>query len=108
MGEHISKKLSRENGIHDPNAASSFMAGKTNLLRDNWKIVAYLVLNEELNTLDRSSSGFRDGSRHTTHYDTPSVSRSPFQPVFRVVSWYWLLSSISCSGLMNLECAEVN
>jgi hypothetical protein len=35
---------------------------------------AYLILNEELNTLDGSCSCFRDGGGNTTHYETMSVN----------------------------------
>lgn len=32
----------------------------------------HLVLNEELDTLDRCGSGLRDGGRYTTHYSSSS------------------------------------
>jgi hypothetical protein len=36
----------------------------------------YLILDQELDTLDRSSSGFRDGGRDTTHCYHESVSEN--------------------------------
>lgn len=39
---------------------------------------AYLILDQKLDTLDGSSSSFRDGGRDTTHCD--KVSAYPFSP----------------------------
>jgi hypothetical protein len=44
-------------------------------------LMAYLVLDEELDTLDGSSSSLRDSGRNTTHCRTPSQPRIPMLTV---------------------------
>ena len=63
--------------------------------------IAHLILDEELDSLNWSSSGFRDGSRHTTHYDKPSVNRTFLTSVTGAVFSYWLPSSSSCSDMVE-------
>lgn len=59
----------------------------TGLLWGGSRDIAYLILDEELDSLNWSSSGFRDRSRHTTHYNKPSVN----QNLFHVCNWRSIL-----------------
>ena len=73
----------------------------TGLLWGGSRDIAYLVLDEELDSLNWSSSGFRDRSRHTTHYNKPSVNGTLFTSVTGAVFSYWLPSSSSFADLVE-------